>query len=325
LTPAFVRRAFVALLVVVVGLPLLGLVYQRFETTRLDSAYPPLGTRVDVGGYRLHLYCSGTGSPTVLLEADAVSTSLSWSLVQPAVAEVTRVCAYDRAGLGWSDAATSARSSDAIVSDLRALLDAAGEAAPYVLVGHGAGGLYVRQFANAYPAQVAGMVLVDALHEDVLMPTPPILHENAATFEMCAALAPFGLPRLFRLPLPEVAAAPPQLIEAIWSRAYRSETCAAALAENAQLPAVARALAEAGGMLADKPLVVLTAGERPEMEWPLYDAVWIAAQDKLEALSTSSQQIPADQSRHFVQFDQPELVSSAIIRVVRAVRDRGDT
>lgn len=320
---SLLRRVLVALAAIIVGLPLLGLVYQRFETTRLDSAYPPPGTLVDIGGYRLHLDCTGAGSPTVLLEADAVSTVLSWSLVQPAVADVTRVCAYDRAGLGWSDAADNARTGDHVVTDLRALLDAADVPPPYVLVGHGAGGLYVRQFANTYPAQVAGMVLVDALHEDVLMPTPPILHDNAATFEMCRALAPFGLPRLFRLPLPEVVAAPPQIIEAVWSRAYRTETCSAALAENAQLPAVARALAEAGGTLADNPLVVLTAGQRPEREWPLYDAVWIAAQDKLEALSTSSQQVPADASRHFVQLDQPELVRSAIIRVVQTVRDRG--
>ena len=318
------RRAPIALVAVLVGLPLLGWLVQQFETTRLDSAYPPPGQLYDVGGARLHLDCSGEGSPTVVLEADAISSTLSWSLVQPAVAEVTRVCAYDRAGLGWSDPVGTSRSGEQIATDLRTLLAAGGIGEPYVLVGHGAGGLYVRQFAALYPQQVAGMVLVDALHEDVLMPTPDILNDNAAALESCRALAPFGVVRLFRLPLPEVAAAPAHLIEAAWAHSYRSGVCAAALAENGQLPRVARALAAGVGGLGDRPLVVIVAGERPEAEWPPYDAVWIGAQDKLAALSTSSQRIQADQSGHYVQFDQPERVSGAIIQVIRALRDRGD-
>jgi pimeloyl-ACP methyl ester carboxylesterase len=127
------------------------------------SRYPPPGRMLDVGGRRLHVYETGQGSPTVLLEAGIAATSLSWRPVQDAIARFARVASYDRAGLGWSDAASTLTLSQQ-VDDLHALL--AELPPPYILVGHSFGGLIIRAYAGRYPTEIAGLVLVDALRPE---------------------------------------------------------------------------------------------------------------------------------------------------------------
>jgi len=132
---------------------------------------PAPGRLVDVGGRKLHFHCTGPAestSPTVILEAGASSFAIDWSLVQPAIARSYRVCSYDRAGSGWSDARTDVETPARIVADLHALLAAAGEKPPYVMVGASAGGLYVRLYQLDYPSEVVGLVLVDPATEDRL-------------------------------------------------------------------------------------------------------------------------------------------------------------
>ncbi len=136
---------------------------------RLAAAYPPPGQMVDVGGYRLHIHCQGEsrpGTPTVVLEAPNGEAGLVWAAVQPEVAKFTRVCAYDRAGLGWSERSPKPRTIANITDELAALLAGAGVKPPYVLVGNSIGGLYARAYAHRHPDQVTGMVLVDATHEE---------------------------------------------------------------------------------------------------------------------------------------------------------------
>lgn len=124
------------------------------------------GTTVDVGGHRLYLHCAGEGQPTVLLDSGMSSTTDSWTEVQPSVAEFTRACSYDRAGLGRSDPGPAPRTSGQMVTELHALLHHAAIPGPYVLVGHSFGGLNMQLYAGRYPEEVAGMVLVDTVHED---------------------------------------------------------------------------------------------------------------------------------------------------------------
>ncbi len=130
--------------------------------------YPPPGKLVDVGGHRLHVYCTGAGSPTVILESGASSFSIDWALVQPAVSRTNRVCSYDRAGYGWSEPAPYDLRGEEATRDLHAALDSLGEKAPFLLVGQSMGGRFVRLFARRYSTEVAGMVLVDAEDEDGL-------------------------------------------------------------------------------------------------------------------------------------------------------------
>ncbi len=178
------------------SLAFLGAVYQFIADRLAEKKYPPPGRLVDVGGYRLHVQCSGLegagGGPTVVMDAGIGECSLSWSPVQTEIARFARVCTYDRAGLGWSDPAPNARTSREIVNELHALLTRAGIKPPYVLVGHSFGGLNVRLYATQFPEEVAGLVLVDACHEEY-----PIRDFRPPFIRLGALTAPFGIPRLF--------------------------------------------------------------------------------------------------------------------------------
>lgn len=178
-----VRRTGKALLWLVVALLVLaviGAIYQAIGTEIYRRIYPPPGELVDVGGYSLHINCVGEGSPTVILEAGSGANSVDWANIQPEVANTTRVCAYDRAGTGWSEPGPEPRDLQQIAGELHTLLGNAGIGGPYVLVGHSFGGLYVRMYAEMYPKEVAGMVLVDSSHPDMWTRMPP---EVAATLK----------------------------------------------------------------------------------------------------------------------------------------------
>ena len=126
-------------------------------------AYPPPGQMVDVGGYRLHINCTGAGSPTVVIDAGLGDWSSMWGFVQPGVAKTTRVCTYDRAGAGWSDQGPLPRDARQFAKELHTLLQNANIPGPYVMVGHSMGGLPVRVFTHEYAAEVAGVVLIDSM------------------------------------------------------------------------------------------------------------------------------------------------------------------
>jgi len=142
--------------------------------TTMSAQNPAPGQLVDVGGYKLHLNCQGSGSPTVILDAGLNDFSLSWSRVQPDVAAFTRVCVYDRAGLGWSEAGPLPRTSQTMVEELHTLLQNAGITGSYVLAGHSFGGINMRLYAHHYPQDVVGLLLVDAAHEDMIKREPEL-------------------------------------------------------------------------------------------------------------------------------------------------------
>ena len=124
----------------------------------LAQWYDPPGRLIDIGGRKLHLYCTGEGSPTVILLAGGGAFSIDWALVQPNVAGNTRVCSYDRAGLAWSDSGPADETVEQTVADLHTLLKTAGETPPYLLVGASIGGIYIRAYQHAFPAEVGGLI-----------------------------------------------------------------------------------------------------------------------------------------------------------------------
>jgi pimeloyl-ACP methyl ester carboxylesterase len=152
--------AIIAILV----LACIGFAYERLGERRDAIRFPPPGRLVEIGNaQRLHIHVTGAGAPTVIFESGIAATSLSWALVQPAVAQFSTVCSYDRCGLGWSDATNSARTPPVIARELRALLQAAKLPGPYIVVGHSFGGLVAQRFAALYRNEVSGLVLVDPL------------------------------------------------------------------------------------------------------------------------------------------------------------------
>ena len=154
--------ALLGLVVVLLALALAGAIYQAIATELAERAYPPPGQMVDVGGYSLHINCVGQGSPTVVLDGGSGGFSAQWVRVQREVSGTTRVCAYDRAGMGWSEMGPDPRDARQITSELHTLLSKGGIEGPYVLVGHSFGGMYMQTYANLYPDEVAGVALVDS-------------------------------------------------------------------------------------------------------------------------------------------------------------------
>jgi pimeloyl-ACP methyl ester carboxylesterase len=240
------------------------------------------GRLIDVGGHRLHLDCRGSGSPTVVLEPGLGEPSPNMAgWIAPGVAATTRVCVYDRAGRGWSEAASGPQDGVQVATDLHTLLQRAGESGPYVLAGHSAGGLYVLNFANRYPQQVAGVVLLDSMHPDqyTRLASYPGFYE---TFRRVTAL----LPSLSRLGLGQLlyrtayAGLPnPARDEerAFWATPRHSRSVRDEFAELRTAMTQARSLASLG----NRPLVVVTAQQGAQTGW-------MALQDELASLSTNS-------------------------------------
>ncbi len=328
----WLRNAVLGAITILLLLAAGGATYQSVATARDARRFPPPGQMVDVGGFRLHLDCSGEGSPVVILDSPSGSSSLGWSLVQPEVARFTRVCAYDRAGYGWSDPGPNPRTTGRIVSELRSLLENGGVRGPYVLVGSSVGGCNLRLFAAQAPAQVAGMVLVDSAHEEMFSRLPPSVGISPAQIRMVGLFrlaARLGILRLAEMPIGEGSSdlLPEELIPMARAVGFRASWVDAIYQELAateeSFAEVREALPRNGGpLLGEKPLVVLTRGRREEIseEEAQAEEVWMELQEELAASSTNSTQIIAEESGHFIQADQPGLVVEAIRKVTEEVR-----
>jgi len=285
----------------------------------LKAKYPPPGQMVDVGGYRLHLDCQGTGSPTVVLDAGLGGTSLDWSLVQAEIGQTTRVCAYDRAGMGWSESGPEPRTPERIARELHTLLTNAGIEGPYVLVGHSLAGKNVRMFALLYPDQVAGMVLIDARSEYVDARTTPadakafknLYAVIASAYKVARGL---GVMRLIGASVVGDAALSAQTRAAIAMVAYSPRSQDAGTAEAIAREASDAQLAAAPS-LGDRPLMVLASEQNMTG-----DPNWPEAQRLMAALSTHSQLIVPAGSGHYIHWDHPAVVIDAVQQVVGQVR-----
>ncbi|MEV7005386.1 alpha/beta hydrolase [Streptosporangium sp. NPDC051022] len=288
-----------------------------YETSagRGDAArHPAPGRLIDVGGHRLHLYCTGGGAPTVVLEAGLAESSASWEVIQRRLSARNRVCSYDRAGYAWSEEGPSPRTAERTAGELHALLAASGEAGPYVLVAHSYGGNTARLFADRWRSLTAGLVLIDVTDETAvtaLRISRPLL---GLQFTVNRFVARLGLLRLWTGAfLPPEATAEARAAATV---VYGSASMAAARAEAwasvdsaAQVGATVRP-----GAWGDLPVTVICAAGQPEAD--------TEHARRVAALSSRGRLVVAATTEHYVQNAQPDLVLDEIGRVA-AARGRG--
>lgn len=304
-------------IVAFLALGAVGCSYQTVQSS-LDHRVDAMpGRDYDVGGRRLHLDCTGAGSPTVVLQNGLGETSAHWAWITRPVAADTRVCAYDRAGQGWSDPAASPQDAVAIAADLHTLLERANEPGPYVLVGHSSGGAYMMTYAAQYPKDVAGMVLVDATSPRAFTELPDFSGTNATMrrlFGLATSLSRLGLAQLVGanagagLPAPadgqvEAFATSPGSVR---GSLEELSTLAGSLEQARQLTD-----------LAGRPLAVVTASKGQQ-------AGWFAAQDRLATLSTNRvhRVVPATHMSLLMDERDSAHTVRAIADVVGSVRTR---
>ncbi|MHB1133106.1 MAG: alpha/beta hydrolase [Chloroflexota bacterium] len=303
------------LVAVLLGLMLLGALYESVAEAADAKAYPPPGQLVDVGGHRLHITCTGTGSPTVVIDAGLGAWSTSWGSVQRDVAETTRVCTYDRAGSGWSEEGPLPRNAGQFAKELHALLQGASIPGPYVLVGHSAGGFTVLVFAGDYPSEVAGVVLIDSMGPGQFKPSAADANTEAASqghaLPLVSGLARLGVMRMVAN-LPGIVPSEMPDKNAYLAMFARPQYWQAHM-DDAQGMTAGAAQAAAVKTFGALPLIVLSRGldQQPD---------WLATQADLVQMSSHSEQLFADKSGHNIQVDQPEAAVGAIVRMVEQTR-----
>ena len=339
-----VKWVFLLLLGLIVLAAICGAAYQAIANYRDGLRFPQEGRSVPLGaafpGVSLNMNCTGlaAGGPTVVLDTGLGVPAVGWDLVQPQVAGFARVCSYDRAGYGWSTAGPMPRTSGEIAKELHALLVAAGEKPPYVLVAHSFGGYNVRVYTKEYPSEVAGMVLVDTSHEDQNSRMPGTLKDfmkqQSKQLETQRKLAPylmfFGIARLMGGEQDPTGKLPKDFVKKMNYLILQTKFVDATASEIGSFETSA-AEVRAAGNLGDRPLVVLTAGKSadPKQLPPGIDKrdleelqrIWINELQVAEMhLSTRGKRQIVEDSTHLIPFERPDTVVAAIREVCEAVK-----
>lgn len=331
----------------IVGLALgLGLGWPLFaHAQRAPLVDDPVYTRpqrlVDIGGRRMNIYCRGSGTPTVIMDAGLGDSTVSWAPVQPQIAIRTRVCSYDRAGLGFSDGSPLPSTARNIASDLHALLKAAGIAPPYVLVGHSAAGMYIRVFADRYPQEVVGMVSVDGSHEDQSIRGWAIgapgqkakwdasLDEGKACVDAARRGLVKGTPEYAKCVGPPDPRLGPAINDAQarygatvrWQAAVESERRSIFYASAEQTRATRK-------HYGDMPIIVLTHSPFPrnkdetQQERDERTLLWESLHLDVAAMSSRGVNEIVPNSGHYIQYDRPQVVIDAVDQALAIAREQ---
>lgn len=320
---------------------IVGSLYNMQATAADLKAHPAPGRMVNVNGLNYHLNCTGTGSPTSILEAGLGESALSWYPVQAKLAQTTQVCAYDRAGLGWSDPADGPMSPEQVATNLHTLLRNASIMSPFVLVCHSRGGIFCRQFYRQFPSEVKGLVLVDSTHEQGAFREYPYAQADYFKQRIQIAIAPLlsriGVIRLMgwanadRQP----SSLPTDMLAAKTAVQNRTDTTLSIVNEITEMRKGLDPSTPPPASLGNLPLVVLTAGngidsalaerEAKTSNGSVENAVAVAriertSQEELAALSSNSKHVIADKSGHFIMYDQPDLLVSNVLELLNSVR-----
>jgi len=284
-------------------------------------SFKPPGKLIDVNGRKMHIYCIGNKSPTIILDSGTGGFSLEWIDIQHSLSQYVRVCAYDRAGYGWSDMGPLPRTTKRITHELHTLLQNAGIHGPYIMVGHSFGGFTAQYFARYFNHEIAGIVLIDSSHEEQVYRLPEngkdvvrrSLHQDRSNMVTRSVLHEH---------FPKEVAAVAQQLMTRWTAlvTWREEMANYALSSRELRDVHDRPILEI-------PIVVLTRGKRVWPNTPYGDAmetVWKELQDELSSLNGNSTHVIAENSGHVIHLDEPELVVDAIHDVLDFVEKELD-
>jgi pimeloyl-ACP methyl ester carboxylesterase len=342
LVKRWIVRGLLSLLVLVVVAGVVGASYQAIGNMADAKRFPQQGRSVSLGpafdNLTLSIDCRGQGNPTVILDSGLGVPAVGWNPVQTEVAKFTRVCSYDRAGYGWSGASSAPRTSGEIVKELHALLAAAGEKGPFILVGHSFGGYNVRVYNGQYPNDVAGMVLVDASHEDQNDRMPAAMQafmkktltDLKKQQKMLPLLIWFGVARFSQRNQGEAPGVSKGFGQEMLYLQRQTKFIDATSAELGSFEDSAKEV-RAAGNLGDKPLVVLTAGKSadasqlppglPKKDFDDFHEMWVNdLQVKESQLSSRGKRIMVPDSTHMIPFERPDTIVAAVHEVYTEVK-----
>jgi pimeloyl-ACP methyl ester carboxylesterase len=289
---------------------------------------PPSGEMYTVDGHKMHMYCTGSGTPAIVLDAGLGDDAVIWSGVQPALAKTTRVCAYDRAGFGWSEAGPAPRDADHLAAELHGLLRQARIDLPIVLMGHSIAGIYMRAYAAHYPEDLAGMVFVDG--------STPMQQENPAIKAMMGKGPPpwvialvgnaafsVGVPRLMGM-----CSKSPHSLDARSGRLQAEDHCEIHVDSPInEMRNMERSGLETvhSGPYGSLPILILSHDPEKTMTTEnstqkMAEAAWTQMQEDLKKLSTRSRRIIAKGSSHYIQIDRADLIEKEVPMFIQQIR-----
>lgn len=304
--------------------------FNAFATQYYWAKHPVPGQFYKVEGHKMHIYCTGTGSPTIILDAGLGNDWTIWGRVQPELSKTTRVCSYDRAGFGWSEATHGTQDADHIADQLHGLLQQAGITGPIVLMGHSISGIYIRAFATRHPQNVAGLIFVDGSTplQDQQFPADfqafmSKLQEHG--FLLARILVPLGGMRdahqCSQVPLG---------FPAQEGRMFAEDNCRPRISATQNEFANFEKSGEETvhtGPYGDLPVLIFSQdpnGHRPpqipENLWKEFTAIWNQMQENLKSLSTRSRRIIAKGSSHYVQVDRADLIKREVPIFIEQIR-----
>ena len=318
------------LAIVLVG----GRIYQAVAQSSDLARYPAPGRLVDVAGHLMHIHCQGQGRPTVVIEQGLGNVSSAWDEIHKQIARTTRVCAYDRAGMGYSEPVAKPLRAAEVAGLLQKLLLGAGIDDDLILVGWSAGGLYIREFHQQFPDKVKAMLFVDSSHEQQANRLPHLPGEGRDTTMVIAKYAaPFGLVRLSGIVNNQMEAfqGSDELKSNLVAIYHQSHAIEAMLNESDAFTLDIQS-SQPPAPIGDLPLIVLTQGKpvevsenmSPDMTLEYLQETrirWNEMQLELAALSTQGRQIIATESGHGIHADQPDLLIDSVNELVQSVRE----
>lgn len=312
----WIKKILLIMLILAFGLVLFRLIREYITREKISAKYPVPGEMVSVGDHELHLYCIGSGSPTVVFESDIDQLGiLSWTPVQEEIGKHTRACSYDRAGIMWSEPGDLPRDGSSIAGELKILLESAGEDGPYILVSHAFGSTYSRIFAGDNPNDVCGMVAIESSHPDMFTRFAELGLEmeipNKNIRPVIWLLSNLGMPE---------RSSSPDYIDPI-AQEFTPKSSLAWYDETVEAPTSLMQASEIAD-LGDVPLILLVSGYLPAdlpPERQAYHNTWIELQNDLLKLSDESElrdfrDIP--EAGHYIQLQTPELAIEAILDVL---------